>query len=247
MLQIFDKTIAAPNILINLAKETKTALKHALVCPCFFRQACRWPLVSYVCSAAPAPIPIVMAPLFPANTHYFNLESQRCHFLSPLWELLLVQISWSNSTSSWHKHHKCPGSGQRLAIRGANYLCPEYGFGLAPALTCQPQTERPRWTKTQLGILRRIFRGQLECICKGDRINENRFFCPTCCWPTEYQICSAPMLWSLKSLSCQPFWNTMRCLNEPLVAQTNNYNDKLEVGGLCLFDLCVCVEQKMPL
>ena len=175
MLQICDKTIAAPNILINLAKETKTALKHALVCPCFFRQACRWPLVSYVCSAAPAPIPIVMAPLFPANTHYFNLESQRCHFLSPLWELLLVQISWSNSTSSWHKHHKGPGSGQRLAIRGANYLCPEYGFGLAPALTCQPQTERPRWTKTQLGILRRIFRGQLECICKGDRINENRF------------------------------------------------------------------------
>ena len=176
VLQIFDKTIAAPNILINLAKETKTALKHALVCPCFFRQACRWPLVSYVCSAAPAPIPIVMAPLFPANTHYFNLESQRCHFLSPLWELLLVQISWSNSTSSWHKHHKGPGSGQRLAIRGANYLCPEYGFGLAPALTCQPQTERPRWTKTQLGILRCIFRGQLECICKGGRINENRFF-----------------------------------------------------------------------
>ena len=117
-----------------------------------------------------------MAPLFPANTHYFNLESQRCHFLSPLWELLLVQVSWSNSTSSWHKHHKGPGSGQRLAIRGANYLCPEYGFGLAPALTCQPQTEGPRWTKTQLGTLRRIFRGQLECICKGGRINENRFF-----------------------------------------------------------------------
>ena len=37
--------------------------------------------ISYVCSAAPAPIPIVMAPLFWANTHYFYF---RVTTLAPL-------------------------------------------------------------------------------------------------------------------------------------------------------------------
>ena len=48
--------------------------------------------ISYVCSAAPAPIPIVMAPLFSANSHYFNSESQHWHIVSPRKELLSAKI-----------------------------------------------------------------------------------------------------------------------------------------------------------
>ena len=47
--------------------------------------------ISYVCSGAPAPIPIVMTPLFWTNTHYFNSKYQHGHVLSPVEELLLAK------------------------------------------------------------------------------------------------------------------------------------------------------------
>ena len=47
----------------------------------------------YVCSGAPAPIPIVMAPLFWANTHYFNSQPQHWHVLSPVEELLSTKFT----------------------------------------------------------------------------------------------------------------------------------------------------------
>ena len=47
--------------------------------------------ISYVCSGAPAPIPIVMTPLFWTNTHYFNSEYQHWHVLSPVKEFLSAE------------------------------------------------------------------------------------------------------------------------------------------------------------
>ena len=70
--------------------------KLVLKSRCFFlvRRAGAGQLqIWYVCSAAPAPIPIVMAPLFWANTHYFNSESQHWHVLSSPLSVKMLHLS----------------------------------------------------------------------------------------------------------------------------------------------------------
>ena len=67
-------------LLCHFWQHQKLVLKRR--CLFLVRRAAGLLQIWYVCSAAPAPIPIVMAPLFWANTHYFNSESQHWHVLS---------------------------------------------------------------------------------------------------------------------------------------------------------------------